>query len=228
MAVQFVRMLTDIRRAAMRDSRAELRFALSMFADLILDILNSPESELQIATQQADSAPDVVQIARSATTVLNACQLIASSLLSVPPEQCFRELEIPRSRSYDSLSRFIGENTRVEFEGQSHVYVVWNREPERFLYVGTGPCEKATAASDRTIVLRRELLRSLRQGSVMTLIYPRYMSATLATGVAAALLDVLHSQRAFPEFNRSSQEAPHPQRSSLLEDIGQLVDGCRS
>ena len=206
----------------MRDSRAELHFALGMIADVILEILNAPKFHLQIAAQEADSMAHVVQMARGATTVLNACQLIASSLLSVPPEQCFRELELPRSRSHDSLSHFVRKNTRDELEGRPHVYVVWNREPERLLYVGTGQCEDARAANDRAAVLRQELLGSLQQGSVMTLICPRYMSATLASGVEAALLSVLDSQRAFPEFNRRSQEATHPQRSCVLEDIGQL------
>lgn len=228
MAVQFVRMLVDIWNAAVRSSRADIHFALGMIADVILEILNAPESELQIAIQQADSVSHIVEVARSATTRLNACQLIASSLLSAPPEQCFRELELPRSRSYDSLSRFIRKNTRVELEGRPHVYVVWNREPERFLYVGTGQCEGCSATNDRTVVLRRELLRSLRQGSMITLICPRHMSATHASEVEAALLSVLDSQRVFPEFNQRSQEAIHPPRPSLLDDVGQLVGELRA
>ena len=47
----------------------------------------------------------------------------------------------------------------------------------------------------------------------MTLICPRYMSATQASGVEAALLSVLDSQRAFPEFNERSREAIDPERT---------------
>jgi hypothetical protein len=193
-----------------------------MIADVILEIFDALESDLQIVRQERHSLSQVLPIAREAASVLDACQLISSSLFSIPAEHCFHDLELPPDRSYNARSSFFYQSVRVVVEDRPFVYIVWNHQPRRFLYVGTCQFEEATA---RTSALepRGKLLHALQQGSLATLICPRPMSASLANALQAALLSVFDSQRAYPDFNDRPRKAVRP-LPSHLEEIGQLVD----
>jgi hypothetical protein len=63
MAVEFARKLKDIIDVAARDSRAELRFALHMIADIILETF---DSDLQSLDIDCRTTLDVMQIAHDA------------------------------------------------------------------------------------------------------------------------------------------------------------------
>src|SRR5882762_539936 len=126
MPVEFAQMLRGIVNAAIRDSRAELRFALGIVADVILDAFDSNIEAVRIDRR---SASDALEIAHAASQVADACYLIESRLLVSDPERCFLEFELPADRSYDALSRFLERSIVGTMTESSFVYVVWNRNP---------------------------------------------------------------------------------------------------
>src|SRR5687767_15581713 len=98
MAVEFARKLKDILDIAVRDSRAELRFALHMIADIILETF---DSELQSPKIDRRTTLDVMQLAHGAAYTIDACWLIESAVLSSAAGRSVREIELPRDRSTD-------------------------------------------------------------------------------------------------------------------------------
>jgi hypothetical protein len=222
MEVQFARALQDICKGALDDSRENLRFALGVIADVMLEIFNALESDLHLARQERSSVSHVVRIARRAVAVLDACQLLASSLFTIPVEHCFHELELRDGRNYESLSGVLHKRIRAAVNERPFVYVVWNRRAKRFIYVGAGQCD-AKQGLACAFASRRKLLDALQVGSVLTLICPRQMSASLASSVETALLSVLESQRIFPELNDRPRMPVRAEPRWCLDEIGQLV-----
>jgi hypothetical protein len=216
MAVEFARQLKDICGAALCSSRAQLRFAFSMVADVLVDTFDSDAPPLRIDRRGAFEA---LEIARSAAEVIDACQVIESCLFAGHAENCFEEFELPRSRSYEAISRFVEYDIRSTVLENVFVYTVWSRDPERYLYVGK------THEGERRLRLdgRGKLFSALQQGSLITLMNPSPTSATTASDVEAAIVSVLDRQKLLSDRAGKSEQAPRVLGAAQLAEIGRLL-----
>jgi predicted GIY-YIG superfamily endonuclease len=216
MVAEFGRRLKDIRDAALCSSRAELRFAFSMVADVLVDTFDSDTRALTIDRRGAFEA---LEIARSAAEVIDACQVIESCLFAGHAESCFEEFELPQNRSYEEISRFLEYELRSTVLENVSVYVVWSRDPERYLYIGT------TEDGERRLRLdgRRKLFTAVQQGSRISLMNPTPTSATTASDVEAAIISVLECQRLLSESAVKSDKAPRALGTAQRAEIGRLL-----
>src|ERR1043165_926370 len=83
----------------------------------------------------------------SIAEVIDACRGIESCLFSVAAEHCFEQFELPRTRSYDAISRFLEYDVRSAVMENVFIYTVWSRDPQRCLHIGS------TQDNDRTLRL---------------------------------------------------------------------------
>jgi hypothetical protein len=216
MAVEFARQLRDIRDAAQCSSHAELRFAFSMVADVLVDTFDSGGHPLRIDRRGAFEA---LEIARSAAEVIDACQVIEACLFAGRAEDCFEEFELPRNSSHEAIARFLQYDIRSSVVQSPFVYAVWSRDPERYLYVGR------TDDGEHWIQLdgRGRLFSALQQGSLITLMNPSPASATTASDVEAAIVSVLDRQKLLSDRAVMSEKAPRALGAAQLAEIGRLL-----
>jgi hypothetical protein len=214
MAVEIARQLKEIREAALCGSRAELRFAFSMVADVLVDTFDSDGHALRIDRRGAFEA---LEIARSAAEVLDACQVI-ERLFSGDAEHCVEQFELPRNRSHDAISRFLEYDVRSAMEN-GFVYVVWSRDPACCLHVGR------TEAHERTLRLdgRGKLLSALQQGSLLGLIHPSPIGAGSTSEFEAAIVSVLDRQKLLSDRSAVSEKVARALGAAQLAEIGRLL-----
>jgi hypothetical protein len=225
MAAEFSRRLKELVDGAMHDSREELRFALGMFADILLCPFDSNPQPVSSARR---SASEVMEIVRAAAEVVNACHLLESRLFSAPAAYRIEDFEIPRPRSHDErsrhdeLSRFLDQNIREAIGESPFVYVVWSSNPEHYLHVGKS-LDGSGGARALELNVHGELFSALQQGSWMTLLTPRPANQAGAIDVEAAILWVLDSRRALPELCVKSEDVPGAPGAAYLAEIGCLL-----
>ena len=210
MAVQFARQLRDIVDAASRDGRTELRFALHMIADILVETF---DSDLRSVVIDRRSATDAMAIARAAAEVVDACHLIEASLFGARSERCFEDISLPIGRSYDTLADFVERRLR----GPA-IYMIWQREPQRLIYAG-----HVGGAQAQTEEARGALFGALQQGSVVTLMTPSPATTVAAGDLETALLVVLDRKNAFPALNVRSDGVRGALGTAFLATIGQLL-----
>jgi hypothetical protein len=211
MAVEFARKLKDILDVAVRDSRAELRFALHMIADIILETF---DSELQSPKIDRRTTLDVMQLAHGAAYTIDACWLVESAVLSGADHRSVKEIELPRDRSADALARFL-DHLGGAMENRPFVHVVWRRDTEEILHVGSrrgGDGGWSGAA----------LIDALQRGSRLALLIPAPGAAVTVVEIEAALLAVLGTQQARDDLDRAPDTVPGA-AGAALEEIGRLL-----
>jgi hypothetical protein len=216
MAVELARQLKEIRDAALCSSRAELRFAFSMVADVLVDTFDSENQALRIDRRGAFEA---LEIARSAAEVIDACRVIESCLFSVAAEHCFEQFELPRTRSYDAISRFLEYDVRSAVMENVFIYTVWSRDPQRCLHIGS------TQDHDRTLRLdgRGKLFAALQQGALLGLIHPSPSSAAIVGEVEAAIVSVLDRQKLLSDRTAVPEKVARALGAAQLAEIGRLL-----
>lgn len=216
MAVELARQLKDIRDTALCSSRAELQFAFSMVADVLVDTFDSEDHALRIDRRGAFEA---LEIARGAAEVIDACQVIESSLFAGDAERCIEQFELPRIRSYDAISRFLEYDVRSAVMENVFVYLVWNCDPERCLHIGR------TQDHERTLRLdgRGKLFSALQQGSLLAVIHPSPTSAATASEVEAAIVSVLDRQKLLSDRAPASGKVARALGAAQLAEIGRLL-----
>lgn len=218
MAVEFPRKLKNIVDSAIHDSRAELRFALGMVADVIVEAF---DSDLQATAVDRRSVSEAMEIARAAARIVDAGHLIESCLFGGRGERCFRELELPHNRNPDVLSSFLERGVRRAVENYPFVYVVWQCNPERYLHIGNGQYEPGAA---RCLDLATPgLLAALQQGSLMTLLVPAPMTTTAAVDIEAAIRSVLDCQKAPFDLAADPARVPGAPGAAHLAELGRLL-----
>jgi hypothetical protein len=214
MAVQFARQLRDIVDAASRDSRVQLRFALHMIGDILVETF---ESDLQSIAIDRRGAADAMAIARGAAEIVDACQMIESALFAAPSERCFEEIALPIGRGHDTLADFV--DRYLSSLWTPAVYMIWQRDPERYLHVGSVQTQPPAE--------RGALLGALHEGSIITVMTPSPASAVAAGDLEAALLAVLDSRKRLPVLNVRPEGVDDRVRGALgtafLTAIGQLL-----
>jgi hypothetical protein len=222
MAVEFARKLKDILDVAVRDSRAELRFALHMIADIILETF---DSELQSPKIDRRTTLDVMQLAHGAAHTIDACWLVESAVLSGAADRSVREIELPRDRSAESLARFL-DHLWGAMENRPFVHVVWRRDTEEILHVGSRRGGdggwSGSALIDPTPRDSPRLIDALQRGSRIALLIPPPGAAVTVVEIEAALVAVLGTQQAREDPERAPDSAPGA-AGAALEEIGQLL-----
>jgi hypothetical protein len=214
MSLEFACRLRRIVDDAIRANQVELRFALGMVAEVILETLDS--FDLEAARIERRSAPQAIALARAAAQVLDACRLLQDRLLSVHPERCFVELALPRDRSPAVLAELIDLARRGAPDGPC-AYVVWQPVPERFLYV----CKARRL--DPPAEPRGPLFTALQQGALLTLAFPPAGSGPVSADVTNALLTVLDNRSRFPALNVRSEQSAAALGASYLAPVGRML-----
>ena len=211
MAVEFARKLKDIIDVAARDSRAELRFALHMIADIILETF---DSDLQSLDIDCRTTLDVMQIAHDAAHTIDACSVVETAVLAGSAERCVKELALPVDRSHDALARFLEQLCRA-MESRPFVHVVW-RDPAEILHVGSRRGDDARWPSPT-------LLGALHHGSHIALLIPPPNAAATVSDVEAALVSVLGRRTALGDRERAPARVPRAVGAAHLAEIGRLL-----
>jgi hypothetical protein len=211
MAVEFARKLKDILDIAVRDSRAELRFALHMIADIILETF---DSELQSPKIDRRTTLDVMQLAHGAAHTIDACWRVESAVLAGAADRSIREIELPRDRSADSLARFL-DHLWSAMEGRPFVHAVWRRDTEEILHVGSRHGGDG-GWSDVG------LIEALQRGARIALLIPPQGAAVTVVELEAALLAVLGTQHARDDAEGAADNMPGT-AGAALEEIGRLL-----
>jgi hypothetical protein len=224
MEVKFARSLEGIVTTAMRDSRVELRFGLGMIADIILENLEATDAPVVSEPGARPRASEALAIASSAVEVMDACQFIACNVLSVAARYCCKEFELPRNPDHDVVIDLFRRHIASTDAPVSFVFVVWVPEPERYLYVGSG--EQRRVETRRIELDTSEaLLPALTQGSLITLMLPSSTGAS-AVDLEAALLSVLHSQKALSDVGAMSRQRSRV--PGMVREIGRLLGEPRA
>lgn len=219
MAVQFARQLKDTVDAVSHDGRRDLRFALDMIADIMLEAF---DPDLQSVVIDRGTTSDAVAIARAAARVVDACQVIESSLFGARAAGCFTELALPPDRSSRALGDFFERHVRSAGGRGPVFYMIWQCEPVRYLYLGRTSVHTGEV-QPRGLDARAVLYKALQQGSLMTLMLPSPSSATAASDLEAALLAVLDRHKALPGFNARPDNAVGTLGAAYLAAIGELL-----
>jgi hypothetical protein len=216
MAVELARQLKELRDSAQRSSRGELRFAFSMVADVLVETFDAEGHALRIDRRGAFEA---LEIARGAAEVIDACHVIESSLFSRDDQHCIEQFELPHNRSYDAISKFLEYDVRSAVRENAFVYLVWSRDPERCLYIGT------TQDHERTLRLdgRGKLFSALQQGSLLGLLHPSPQSAASVSEVEAAIVSVLDRQKLLSDRGAVSDKVARALGTAQLAEIGRLL-----
>jgi hypothetical protein len=216
MAVELARQLKEIRDAALCSSRSELRFAFSMVADVLVDTFDSDGHALRIDRRGAFEA---LEIARSAAEVIDACQVLEGGLFSGAAEHCVEQFELPRTRSYDAISRFLEYDVRSAVMESVFIYTVWSREPQRCLHVGS------TTDHERKLRLdgRGKLFAALQQGALLGLIHPSPNSVATVSEVEAAIVSVLDRQKLLSDRAAVPENVARALGAAQLAEIGRLL-----
>jgi hypothetical protein len=218
MAVEFARQLKDTVDTVSRDGRRDLRFALDMIADIMLEAFDSDPRSVALD----HTASDAVAIARAAAQVVDACCIIESSLFGARSAGCFTELALPLTRSKGVLGEFFEQCLRSAGERAPLVYLVWQRDPQRYLYVGRTP-DRAGEPPIQRLDARGALLGALQQGSVITVMTPSPAAAIAASDVETALLAVLDRGNALPALNASPDRVRGEFGTAYLAALGRLL-----
>jgi hypothetical protein len=216
MAAELTRRLSSIVDLAIHGSRADLRFGLGMLADILLETLDALDSDAEPVRTEHESASDVIALARAAVEVLEACHVLKSSLTS--SNDAYNELKLPRNRDYNTLLTFIRQDVRRAVEGKPFVYVVWSRDPERYLHVG----KTQGGIHHFELDAHRNLYTALQEGSDVTLIVPS-SSGTAVDVMESALRRVLHRQRALAEREPRPESVRVPPPPTCLAAFGWLL-----
>jgi hypothetical protein len=200
-----------------------------MLADIILESLETFESDTTSVRIDHGSASEAAAIARAAVGTLDACRLLEANLLathaagsvkSSTPYRCL-ELELPARRDHDTLLALLRRNVARAAEWQPVVYVVWTRDPERYLHVGRSPHDNVGNQSVELDVCGA-LLAALQEGSVITLLSPSSSSAPVVD-MESALLRVLRRQGALPGVEPRPGQASSASSATYLAEIGRLL-----
>jgi hypothetical protein len=219
MAVEFARQLKDTVDAVSRDGRRDLRFALYMIADIMMEAFDSAPQSVALDRR---TASDAVAIARAAAQVVDACCIIESSLLGARGAGCFTELALPIARDGDALGRFFEQCVRTAGARAPVVYMIWQRDPLRYLYVGRTPERTGEPPAPRPEA-RGVLFSALQQGSVITVMMPSPAGAFAASDIEAALLAVLDRSNALPGLNARPERVLGAPGTAYLGSIGRLL-----
>jgi hypothetical protein len=211
MAVEFARKLKDILDVAVRDSRAELRFALHMIADIILETF---DSELQSPKIDRRTTLDVMRLAHGAAHTIDACWLVESLVLAGADHRSVKEIELPRDRSPDALARFLDQLWGA-MENRPFVHAVWRRDTEEILHVGS-----RSAGDDGWS--GAALIEALRRGSRIALLIPPPGAAVTVVELEAALVAVLGMHQA-REDPAAALDNVAGTAGAALEEIGRLL-----
>ena len=218
MIADFASKLKDMLETARRESREELRFALCMVADVIVETLDSEPRVLEIDRR---SASEAVAAARAAATVVDACHLVEHWLFSDSIERRFKELRLPKSRDRDALRKFLEQDIRGVAEGRPFIYAISTRDPEHHLYVGEG---KSLESGARNPALKDggQVFDAWQHGHALTLMLPSLSGAVTICDVAAAVLTVLQSRKALPRINGGAKGGQSAVGAMYLSEIGAL------
>jgi hypothetical protein len=218
MAVEFARQLKDTVDVAGHDGRSELRFALYLIADVLLETF---DGDLQSVVLDRRTASDAIAIARAAAHVVDACCIIESSLFGAHATRCFTELSLPIARDSAALGEFFERRVRSAGERAPVVYMIWQRDPLRYLYVGR--TERAGEPPTPRPDARGALFSALQQGSVITVMTPSPAAAIAASDLETALLAVLDRRNALPALNARPDSVVSAPGTAYLTAIGQLL-----
>jgi hypothetical protein len=218
MAVQFARQLKNTVDTVSRDGRRDLRFALDMIADIMLEDF---DPDLQSIALDRRTAADAVAIARRAAQVVDACCIIESSLFRARGAGGFTELALPVARDGDALGEFFERCVRSAGERAPVVYMIWQRDPQRYLYVGRA--ERAGERQAQRPDVRGALFSALHQGSVITVMTPSPVAAIAASDLETALLAVLDRGNALPVLNARPDGVVGALGTAYLAEIGRLL-----
>jgi hypothetical protein len=218
MAVKFARQLKDTVDAVSRDGRRDLRFALYMIADILLEAF---DSDPQSVAFDRRTVSDAVAIARAAAHVVDACGIIESSLFDARAAGGFAELALPVARNSDALGEFFERCVRSAGERAPVVYMIWEAAPQRYLYVGR--TERAGEPPAQRPDARGALFSALQQGSVITVMTPSPAAAIAASDVETALLGVLDRCNALPALNGRPDRVVGALGTAYLTAIGGLL-----
>jgi len=216
MAVELALQLKEFRDAALCSSRAELRFAFSMVADVLVDTFDSESHALRIDRRGAFEA---LEIARSAAEVIDACQVMESCLFGAAAEHRVEQFELPRTRTYDAISRFLEYDVRSAVIDSVFVYTVWSRDPQRCLHIGS------TQDHERKLRLdgRGKLFAALQHGALLGLIHPSPNSAATVREVEAAIISVLDRQKLLSDRTAVPERVSRVLGAAQLAEIGRLL-----
>ena len=216
MAVELALQLKEFRDAALCSSRAELRFAFSMVADVLVDTFDSESHALRIDRRGAFEA---LEIARSAAEVIDACQVMESCLFGAAAEHRVEQFELPRTRTYDAISRFLEYDVRSAVIDSVFVYTVWSRDPQRCLHIGS------TQDHERKLRLdgRGKLFAALQHGALLGLIHPSPNSADTVREVEAAIISVLDRQKLLSDRTAVPERVSRVLGAAQLAEIGRLL-----
>jgi hypothetical protein len=225
MALEFARKLQEIVAIARRDSRASLSFGLGVIADVLLESLDTVDSDFPSIDIGGRSVARGIEIARSAAELLDACSVIEAHLFSAPAERCFLEFPLPQNRSHDSLVTFLDEAAGRIASDTTFVYAVWSLQPERCLLVARS--QECNARSFGPSA-RGQLLPALQQGSLLAVMLPSPMTAATALDVEAALLAVLSRQTLPPAVRSTYKPVPAARGAAYLAEISRLLQDVAS
>jgi hypothetical protein len=219
MTLNFARRLQDVVAIARRNSQISLRFGLSIVADIILESLDTVDSDLPTINADCQSLAQGIEIARSAIEVLDACLLIEAHLFSVQPNRCFIELMLPQDRSDDSLMRFFDGAVRRAANDSVFVYAVWALPSERCLYLARSH-EDTMQTLDPSA--RTRLLTALQQGSLLAVMHPSPMTAAMVLDIEAAIIAVFESQNLFAAVSSKSKPVCAARGAAYLARLSRL------